>query len=107
MHRFLVHTLGAAALSVALLATGLAAPAWSESPAPSGVVNVNTASAEQLMALPGIGQAKARAILEERDARGRFDSLEELMEVKGIGPQALDRLRPHLTLKGRTTLSAE
>ena len=47
-------------------------------------VNVNTADAEELMRLPGIGPAKAQAILEYRDAHGPFSSLEELEKVNGI-----------------------
>ncbi len=93
--------LGALALSLALtLLLGLA-PGHAANPA--GVVNVNTATAEQLVALPGIGETKARAIVDLRDERGRFDSIEELLDVKGIGPAALEKARPFLTLKGRTT----
>lgn len=47
-------------------------------------VNVNTADAEELMRLPGIGPAKAQAILEYREAHGPFSSLEEVEKVNGI-----------------------
>jgi competence protein ComEA len=90
-------------LCVGLLAAGPAARA-AEAEAPlSGVVNVNTASAEELELLPGIGPSRARAILEARRERGAFKSLEELEEVKGIGKGALERLRPFVTLSGKTT----
>jgi competence protein ComEA len=71
----------------------------------SGVVNVNTATAEQLMLLPGIGEAKARAILGRRKEQGGFKTVDELLEVKGIGAAALDRIRPFVAIQGKTSLS--
>jgi competence protein ComEA len=92
-----------AALLAACLAAGLAgtSPAY----ATEGVVNVNTATAEELVRLPGIGDAKARAILDYRKEKGAFKSVEQLREVKGIGDAALERLRPHLAIEGKTTLN--
>lgn len=80
---------------------GGAAPAGAVA---EGVVNVNTATAEELARLPGVGESKARAILEYRKERGAFKSVEQLREVKGIGDAALERMRPHLVLEGKTTL---
>ena len=71
----------------------------------SGVVNLNTATAEQLMLLPGIGEAKARAILERRKQQGGFKTVDELVEVKGIGSAALERVRPFVAIQGKTSLS--
>ena len=48
-------------------------------------ININTASIEDLTALPGIGEATAKKIVEYRDKNGKFKSIEELMEVNGIG----------------------
>jgi len=92
-----------AALRAACLAAllGGAAPAGAVA---EGVVNVNTATAEELARLPGVGESKARAILEYRKERGAFKSVDQLREVKGIGDAALERLRPHLVLEGKTTL---
>jgi competence protein ComEA len=73
----------------------------------SGVVNVNTATAEELMLLPGVGEARARAVIEARKRRGGFQKVEDLLEVKGIGAAGLEKLRPHLTLEGKTTAHAE
>ncbi|HEX9727600.1 MAG TPA: ComEA family DNA-binding protein [Gemmatimonadales bacterium] len=56
-------------------------------------LNLNAASEEQLQALPGIGPAKAAAILELRARIGRFRAIEELLEVPGIGPATLEKLR--------------
>ena len=58
-------------------------------------VNVNTASLSELDGLPGIGPARAAAILQEREARGPFASLEALSRVSGLGPAAIARLRNH------------
>ncbi len=70
-----------------------------------GTVNINTATVEQLQLLPGIGEARARALLELRTQRGRFENVEELLDVRGIGESGLEKLRPHVTLKGKTTAS--
>ena len=100
----MVRAVARALLCVGLLAgSPAAAPAAEAEAPPSGVVNVNTATAEELELLPGIGPSKAKAILEARRERGAFKSVEELEEVKGIGRGALERLRPFVTLSGKTT----
>lgn len=55
-----------------------------EDKASNGLVNINTATAEQLQTLPGIGQAKANAIVAYREANGSFSSIEDLRQVPGI-----------------------
>jgi competence protein ComEA len=72
-----------------------------------GVVNVNTASTEELQLLPGVGESRAAAILELRMQAGGFKSVEELAQVKGIGAVALERMRPHVAVKGKTTARVE
>jgi competence protein ComEA len=69
-----------------------------------GVVNLNSASAEDLERLPGVGPSRARAILELRARLKQFSRIEELMRVKGIGRATFRKLRPWLTLTGPTTL---
>lgn len=69
-----------------------------------GVVNLNTATEEELARLPGIGPAKAQAILRMREQRGPFKKVEDLMQVRGIGRKTFRKLQPMLTLQGRTTL---
>lgn len=57
-------------------------------------VNLNTATAEQLDVLPGVGPVTAAAILSWRDENGRFGRIEDLLEVKGIGPATMAELEP-------------
>jgi competence protein ComEA len=92
------------ALALVLLATCLAAAAQAaDAPRITGVVNVNTASLEELELLPGVGEARARALVALRKERGGFKSIEELKDVKGIGDAGLERLRPYVRLDGKTT----
>lgn len=60
---------------------------------PTEAVNLNTATVEQLDALPGIGPVMAAAIVAWRDANGKFTSVDQLGDVDGIGPARLDKLR--------------
>ncbi len=69
--------------------------ATSSSPA---AININTATAEELDRLPGIGPSKAQLILDYRKKIGPFRSVDQLDEVKGIGPKTLERLRPYVTV---------
>jgi len=62
-------------------------------------MNINSATAAELAAaLKGIGPVKAEAIVHHREQNGLFDSVEALVEVKGIGPKTLERLRASITL---------
>lgn len=62
------------------------------------VVSINTASARELEALPGIGPVLAGRIVAYRAAHGPFRSVDELINVSGIGPKLLEQLRPHVRL---------
>lgn len=62
-------------------------------------INLNTATAAQLEALPGIGPALAQRIVEYRQMHGRFQSVDELLEVRGIGPKRLENIRPYVVVK--------
>lgn len=61
-------------------------------------INVNTATQEELQTLNGIGASTAAAIVNYREQAGEFDSLDSLLEVKGIGEKKLDKLSDQLTV---------
>ncbi|MGR6999560.1 ComEA family DNA-binding protein [Yinghuangia aomiensis] len=61
--------------------------------AAGGVVDLNTATAEQLDALPGIGPVMAAHILDWRREHGRFTSVDQLREIRGIGARRLEEIR--------------
>jgi competence protein ComEA len=67
---------------------------------PERPVDINSATATELMQLPRVGARTAERILAWRQAHGRFRRLEDLLAVKGIGEKAFLRLRPHITLGG-------
>jgi competence protein ComEA len=90
-----------------LLVLATAALAAAADGTPAGVVNINTATAEQLQLLPRVGPALAARIIDFREANGAFRSVDEIVAVKGIGEAALERLRPYLATNGATTLSAK
>jgi competence protein ComEA len=79
--------------------------AGGEAPAaPSGVVNINTATAEQLQLLPGVGPSRAQAIIAYREQHP-FRRAEDLVNVRGIGRATLNHLLPYVTVDGQTTLN--
>ena len=101
------HRVVAAGLAfalAALLSTGLATAAGK--PAPAGKVNLNTATAEQLTALPGVGPKLATRIVEHRQQQGAFKSIQELMTVKGIGEKNFQKIQAYLTVSETPRSSA-
>jgi competence protein ComEA len=73
----------------------------------AGVVNINTATENELVLLPNIGPSRAKAILELRNRLGRFRRAEDLIRVRGIGRKTFRKLNPMLVLQGPTTLTAK
>lgn len=73
-------------------------------PAPSGVVNINTATAQQLQLLPGVGPSRAQAIIAQRE-RHPYRRAEDLLAIRGIGRATLNRMLPYLAVQGDTTLT--
>ena len=69
-------------------------------------ININTATKDELVSLPGIGPAKAQAILDYREAHGPFKTVEELKDVKGIGAKRFEKLKPDLAVTGASTAKA-
>lgn len=85
--------------ALALACASLSVPAL-------GAVNLNTASRDELLAVPGIGPTKAQAILDHRAAHGPFKSVDDLKEVKGFRGKLVERLRPELTVSAVPAKSA-
>lgn len=63
-------------------------------------ININTATVQQLMELPGIGQTYAQRIVDYREKNGAFSSVEELLYVKGIGEKRLEAILDLITIGG-------
>jgi competence protein ComEA len=95
-----------AAVSVLLMMVfGFGAVAQAtEAVKPPGVVNLNTASVDQLMLLPGIGAKRAGRIVRFRQTKP-FKRVVELARVKGIGVKTVRKLKVYLVVDGATTLS--
>ena len=81
-----------------LLATLLVAVSVSVAASEERMVNINTASATELAGLKGIGDAKAKAIIEYREKNGPFKTVDDLRDVRGIGDKLLAQLRPSITV---------
>ena len=77
----------------AIGATPPAGGATGAAPAESGTVSLNSASAAELTALPGVGEATAAAIVAHREANGPFTAVEQLTDVRGIGPAKFEAMR--------------
>lgn len=63
-----------------------------------GVVNINSADLTELQRLPGVGPSTAQKIVDHRTEIGSFTSVDQLMDVKGIGPKKMEKLKPFLAL---------
>ena len=63
-----------------------------------GTVNINKATLDELMKIPGIGQVKAQSILDYRESNGGFSNIEELMNIDGIGNKTFEKLKDKISL---------
>lgn len=63
------------------------------------LLNINTASSEELQTLPNIGERMAQRIIDHRTQHGDFASVDALQDVKGIGPKTIEKLRPFVDAK--------
>ena len=94
------------AIVAILCASGLTAAAAEATESAAGKkININQASAKEMVNLPRIGAKVADRIVEYRQAHGSFSKVEDLMEVKGIGEKLFTQLKPYLATSGPTTLS--
>ncbi|MBS8264978.1 competence protein ComEA [Mesobacillus boroniphilus] len=64
-----------------------------------GTVNLNSAQSSELQTLPGIGPAKAEAIIEYRESNGPYKSIEDLKEISGIGDKTFEKLKDLISVK--------
>ena len=64
----------------------------------SGIININTASKEELMTISGIGDAKAEAIIKYREENDGFDTIEDIMNVSGIGEALFNQIKDYITV---------
>lgn len=62
-------------------------------------VNLNTASLEQLQEIPGIGQVRAQAILDYREQKGKFESIEDIQNISGIKGKTFDKIKDYITVE--------
>jgi competence protein ComEA len=67
---------------------------------PTGKININSATAEELDSLSGIGPTKAQAIVDYRNQNGPFRTVDDLLNVPGIGPKTLETIRDQITVVG-------
>ena len=86
---------GGAEAAHSLAGTGLGTDLGTDA---AGLVNINTASAEELQTLPKVGPVLAASIISWREQYGGFSSVDELDQVSGIGPATLEALRPLVTV---------
>ena len=61
-------------------------------------ININTASEEELTGIPGVGESKAKRIVEYREQNGRFESIEDIMKVTGIKENSFRKMRDFITV---------
>ncbi len=93
--------LGVALIVAVLLAAPMISAGQATAPAkatPAAVININTATADQLDALPGVGTKLAARIVDYRQKNGGFKKVEDLMNVQGIGEKNFLKLRPLITI---------
>jgi competence protein ComEA len=96
------------ATSMLCASTALAQPGVHRRPPPApkvvGVVNLNTATVKQLTLLPGVGPARAKAIVAYREQQ-HFGRVEDVRKVKGIGKGVMKKIENHIAIAGPNTLA--
>jgi len=98
----MIRILMAAIAAIALSAPSLSAQSKIPAPKPTATaaapVNLNTATAEQLATIPGVGPKMAERILDYRQKNGGFKKVEDLMNVSGVGEKSFLKMKPLITV---------
>ena len=98
MTRILMAALAAMAMTTAVAAAQGKAPAAKTVATAAAPINLNTATAEQLATIPGVGPKMAERIIDYRQKSGGFKKVEDLMNVSGIGEKNFLKMRPLITV---------
>lgn len=88
-----------ASVAAATAPSTAARPERAAKPAVQFPIDLNTATAEQLEAIPGIGPVLAQRIVDHRRLHGKFQSVDDLLQVHGIGQKRLESMRPYVTVR--------
>jgi competence ComEA-like helix-hairpin-helix protein len=91
------HPLTPLLLTAILLLCACATTATTRKP-PTHPININTAQSAELQQVPGIGPSTAEKILQTRKSYGSFKTVDDLLSIRGIGPQRLEKMRKYLTV---------
>jgi comEA protein len=86
------------ALCLGLVFSSVSVLAQKPGPAATEKINLNSATVEQLQSLPGIGPVTAKSIVDYRTKAGKFNRLEEIINVKGIGEKKFQKIKDRLVL---------
>jgi competence protein ComEA len=96
--RILMAAIAAIALTAPALTAQSKAPAAKPAATAAAPVNLNTATAEQLATIPGVGPKMAERIIEYRQKNGGFKKVEDLMNVSGVGEKSFLKMKPLVTV---------
>jgi len=98
MIRMMMAAIAAIALSAPALSAQSKVPAPKPAATAAAPVNLNTATAEQLETIPGVGPRMAERIIDYRQKNGGFKKIEDLMNVSGVGEKSFLKMKPLITV---------
>ena len=98
MIRMMMAAIAAIALSAPALSAQSKVPAPKPAATAAAPVNLNTATAEQLATIPGVGPRMAERIIDYRQKNGGFKKIEDLMNVSGVGEKSFLKMKPLITV---------